>query len=440
MFLIYIVSSITLILTLPPLTIASNPLYMSILFLSFLSILLSSFSADPFSYNLFILDDVALLLSYVTFIVIFISYITSFSLRTSFSYLSSMLLLFLSCFAVFSSSSFLLLYVFYESSLLPIIYIILKWGVYPDRDSRALSMLLFTSIFTFPLGVLIFSILLKSSRLHIYFLSFSTLDNVFLSYWIMFRFAVKLPVYGLHFWLPQAHVEAPTFGSIILAGILLKIGSCGLLRLSYFISPSLLTSSYLISCYLMVATVLRSVFCAMQSDFKRLVAYSSVVHMTVLLLLLLTPSPLSYKSILFLSVFHAFSSPSLFLLVGSYYDLFSTRLLLILRGILLATPLLCLFSTLVFILNVPVPPFPSFLAEIFMFFCVFHLTCLSWYFILLLSFLVIVYSLLWYVTSSFGAVVPSSVSQYQSPSLLTYLSFSSYLSPSVTLLLLLSTF
>ena len=168
------------------------------------------------------------------------------------------------------------LYLFYEASLVPILYIIIKWGSYPERSLSSIMLLVYTSVFTFPFLYIIFKF---------YFSSFTFVFNLvdrrvgssFLSRVIIFfTFAVKLPVYGLHYWLPMAHVEAPTFGSILLAGVLLKLGGVGLIRFSPLIALDLLKSVFL--GYSLVLMVFVTLVCCIQSDFKRLVAYSSVSH------------------------------------------------------------------------------------------------------------------------------------------------------------------
>lgn len=153
--------------------------------------------------------------------------------------------------------------------------------------------------------------------------------------WVVLSFSVKLPVFGLHFWLPIAHVEAPTFGSIILAGLLLKMGGCGLIRCLPLLEGGVLeTLREWFRVYLLAALVFSSLLCLAQRDFKRLVAYSSVVHITVVLSLLCTPSPLSIRVILVLLVTHGLSSPLLFFIVGMVYSIFSTRELPFIRGLL----------------------------------------------------------------------------------------------------------
>lgn len=155
---------------------------------------------------------------------------------------------------------------------------------------------------------------------------------------IFLTFAVKLPIYGLHFWLPIAHVEAPTFGSIILAGILLKLGGVGLIRCLDLIDLSVMRE-YLIS-YFIVFLCYVTLVCLFQSDFKRLVAYSSVSHIIALPILLFSNNIMSIKSIVMLMLFHGLRSPILFMLVGVIYSMFSSRQLIIIRGLLLTSPLL----------------------------------------------------------------------------------------------------
>jgi len=232
-----------------------------------------------------------------------------------------------------------------------------------------MMLLLYTAIFTFPflyvlffthssLNTLDFSVLLFSSSL-------SIKSRSLVSLVVLFTFAVKLPIYGLHFWLPIAHVEAPTFGSMILAGVLLKLGGVGLIRSSYIISSSLLSSWVL--AYLALFLVIVTIICCFQSDFKRLVAYSSVSHMMAIPVLILSNLSISFKSIILVMFFHGLSSPLIFMFVGVLYSLYSTRQLMSVRGLVLISPLFSFLLVLAFFFTMSAPPFPSFLGEVIFF-------------------------------------------------------------------------
>lgn len=302
-----------------------------------------------------------------------------------------------------------MLYFFYECSLLPILYIIIKWGSYPERSLRAIMLLIYTSIFTFPFIIVIFSFYnLQGSFL----LIDSTLSNIsslgFLSTFIIFStFAVKLPVYGLHFWLPIAHVEAPTFGSMILAGILLKLGGVGLMRCYKLIDLNLLGSIFI--AYFIIFILYVTIVCLFQSDFKRLVAYSSVSHIMAIPILLLSGNLISMKSLVLLILFHGLSSPLLFILVGITYSIFSTRQLIMIRGLLLTSPLVSFILVLAFFFTLSAPPFPSFVSEVY--FLVSSLSYSSYfiYVFCIFTFLSLLYNLNWLRAIVFSRATPSNI-------------------------------
>lgn len=303
-------------------------------------------------------------------------------------------------FLTFSSSNFFFVYVRYESRLLPIIFIIIKWGSYPERSVRSLILLGYTVVFRLPFLFFLFYFFNTFHSFYLLFPSQNLLYHSFFLFLSFFVFAVKLPLYGLHFWLPIAHVEAPTFGSIILAGILLKLGGLGLIRLSYLFSFFPLRFSFL--SFFFFSLVYVGIVCSFQSDLKRLIAYSSVVHIITIPFLLLAYSILSFKSILIVIVFHGFRSSVLFILVGLLYEFMLTRQVILLRGLLLINPLLCLIIILSFFFTLPAPPFLSFFTEVLFIISSFPLDFSIVIPFLFLSFFSLVYNLNWLVRVVFS--------------------------------------
>lgn len=318
--------------------------------------------------------------------------------------------LFVTCLIVFSSRSIFIIYFFYELALLPILYIILKWGVYPDRLVRSLILLIYTSFFTFPLLWCLVSYYYFSNRLLLLSSPSYLVTDFFIILLVSLSFLVKLPVYGLHLWLPIAHVEAPTIGSIILAGVLLKLGGVGLIRFSLVFKLEECFIFFL--SYLLVSLLYVTVVCRYQSDFKRIVAYSSVSHMIVVPILLLANNILSFKCLVLVIFLHGLSSPLLFSIVGVLHLFIKTRQLVVLKNTTLLNPLFAFLCVLGFIFSVAAPPFPSFTVEVFTFFSCFCLTSLAAFVLRVYVFLSIRYRLLWLVPV---VVLSKETSPYVSP-------------------------
>lgn len=190
----------------------------------------------------------------------------------------------------------------------------------------------------------------------------------------------------------MAHVEAPTFGSMILAGVLLKLGGVGLIRFSCVIDFNSL-KFYLIG-YFLVFLCYVTLVCCFQSDFKRLIAYSSVSHMITIPIMIFSSNLVSFKGVVSVIFLHGLRSPLLFILVGIIYRYTSTRQHIILRGLITYRPLFSFFSVLAFFFTLSAPPFPSFISEVF--FTISSVSIWVWAlpFLLVFLFLSIVYNLI----------------------------------------------
>lgn len=345
-------------------------------------------------------DSLSLFMVFLLFFIIYVAYINS--LRFSSYKLIAFVFLCLTvfCFQVFTTSHLFYLYFYYEASLIPILYIIIKWGSYPERSLRAMIMLVYTLLFGAPVLILIifFNRTIGSWMYPIYGLSS---PSFLFSLLIFLCFSVKLPIYGLHFWLPIAHVEAPTFGSVILARILLKLGGVGLLRLSPLVDQFSLVDSTL--SYFIVFIIYRSLVCCYQSDLKRLIAYSSVAHIIVIPFLIMSNNSLAVQALILVMLLHGLSSTLLFMSVGILYSIFSSRQLLLMRGLVLTSPLFRFILIITFLFTLSAPPLPSYVAEVFFILSSYILTPHIIFVVLLFAFFGLVYNLNWLMRTLFAS-------------------------------------
>ena len=272
---------------------------------------------------------------------------------------------------VFCVLDVLMFYIFFESILIPMFLIIGIWG---SRERKILA------AYYFFLYTLFGSVLMLLSIIYIYIQVGTTDYEVLLSFkfsdfeqkllWCTFflAFAAKVPMVPVHLWLPEAHVEAPTAGSVILAGVLLKLGTYGFIRFSLPLFPE--ASFYfapLVYTISLVGIIYTSLTAIRQSDFKRIVAYTSVAHMNVVMLGIFSFNNIGIEGAILQSLSHGFVASALFVIIGVVYERYRTRLVKYYGGLVHTMPLyvsIFLFFTMA---NIGFPGTSGFIGELLIF-------------------------------------------------------------------------
>nr|YP_010596830.1 NADH dehydrogenase subunit 4 [Cacopsylla burckhardti]UFP91886.1 NADH dehydrogenase subunit 4 [Cacopsylla burckhardti]WAK85089.1 NADH dehydrogenase subunit 4 [Cacopsylla burckhardti] len=263
-----------------------------------------------------------------------------------------------SLFVVFYVDSFILFYLGFEMSVIPILLILFGWGYQPDRLEAGFYMLIYTVLFSLPLLLKIF---------YLDNLVFSSGETSLSFFMFVMAFLVKLPMVGLHFWLPRAHVEAPVFGSMILAGVMLKLGGYGVFKLSLILGDFFFKNSKILIVFSLLGGALLSGICFVQSDLKLLIAYSSIVHMSIVLSGLLTMHNLGLSGSVMMMVGHGFCSSGLFCILGLTYNRSMTRSIIMNKGFISVIPI-CSFWWFMFCSsNLSFPPCLNLPGELFLF-------------------------------------------------------------------------
>nr|BAB97222.1 NADH dehydrogenase subunit 4 [Tigriopus japonicus] len=359
----------------------------------------------------FVLDDMGfymLLLNKLIFILIILGGTEENKVYTGVVYAMGILV---GC--CFQLHSVFIFYVYFEVSLLPMVLLILGWGYQPERLSASKYLLLYTIFFSFPLLMYIVSAEMGGSGS-----SFSEwacsgesvgLMEALGSLALLGGFLVKIPLYGIHLWLPKAHVEASSGGSMILAAVLLKLGGIGIWRVLPVVQGLGASVSVLVSLGLYGGAMV-SMICLGQSDLKLLVAYSSVSHMSLVVWGLLSNSTLGSYASLMMMVAHGFASSGLFYSAGIFFKEAGSRSLLLNQGLLGVVPGFAVLWFVINCLSMATPPSMNFFSEVEVLVMSYSLSTLLWLSVLVMAFFSVAYSMLCYTTTSHGR--SSSVSRF----------------------------
>nr|QXE43459.1 NADH dehydrogenase subunit 4 [Ophidascaris baylisi] len=259
------------------------------------------------------------------------------------------------CIFFFVPTNVIMMYMFFELSMFPILIMILGYGSQIEKVNSAYYLIFYASFCSFPFLFVYFKSLFFINL--VYFDFSLSWEMVFV---LSLSFMMKFPVYFLHLWLPKAHVEAPTTASMLLAGLLLKLGTAGFLRI-------LGCSSFVHNNFSMIVALLGMIlaaFCCMfQSDAKALAAYSSVTHMSFVLMALLFVIMSSKTSGVIMMLAHGYTSTLMFYLVGEFYHVSLSRMVYYMSSFFSSSMIMALIFAVVFLSNSGTPPSLSFVSE-----------------------------------------------------------------------------
>nr|YP_009111957.1 NADH dehydrogenase subunit 4 [Butorides striata]AHN95842.1 NADH dehydrogenase subunit 4 [Butorides striata] len=270
----------------------------------------------------------------------------------------------------FSTTELMLFYISFEATLIPTLILITRWGNQPERLSAGTYLLFYTLISSLPLLITILYLHAQTGTLHLTMLKLDhpiltpSWTNLLSGLALLMAFMVKAPLYGLHLWLPKAHVEAPIAGSMLLAALLLKLGGYGIMRVTLLTGPLSNHLHYPFTALALWGALMTSSICLRQTDLKSLIAYSSVSHMGLVIAASMIQTHWSFSGAMILMISHGLTSSMLFCLANTNYERTHSRILLLTRGLQPLLPLMATWWLLANLTNMALPPTTNLMAEL----------------------------------------------------------------------------
>nr|YP_009170006.1 NADH dehydrogenase subunit 4 [Sasia ochracea]ALE19827.1 NADH dehydrogenase subunit 4 [Sasia ochracea] len=313
----------------------------------------------------------------------------------------------------FSTTELMLFYIAFEATLIPTLILITRWGNQPERLSAGIYLLMYTLISSLPLLTTLLYLNTQAGTLYLPMIklvnpnpptnSWTTpLSNLAL----LLAFMVKAPLYGVHLWLPKAHVEAPIAGSMLLAALLLKLGGYGIMRITLLTN---ITSDLLLYPLLALAlwgALMTSSICLRQTDLKSLIAYSSVSHMGLVIAATMIQTHWAFSGAMILMISHGLTSSMLFCLANTNYERTHSRILFLTRGLQPLLPLMMVWWLMANLTNMALPPTTNLMAELTIMISLFNWSPLTLLLTGIASFLTASYTLFMLLTTQRGPLPP----------------------------------
>lgn len=377
-----------------------------IIIIYFLSISNLCIVSKIFINNIYIyMDLVSFLLCILVVFIIVVICVDNFSNKDIYLYIAVCLIQ-ISLLFCFFSCNLILFYIFFEFSIIPLFYIILYKGFNIERFIACLYILLYTLISSF-----LFLLLCINMSYNIFiffdknlFLFFN--EEGVIWFFMIIVFLVKIPLYIGHSWLRKAHVEAPVRGSMLLAGVLLKLGCFGVYRVVYFINFNVF---YFFCKFLVIFSLIGAIYsciiCMRQIDIKILIAYSSVRHIRILVRAMFRMSKIGWSGRVGIILGHGLCSRCLFFISNILYNRLHTRNLLILKRVFNYYPVVYFFWLIFVLINIGRPPLINFFSEIMLVISILKISIITTILLGAYLLLVIYYNLCIFLRFNHGSLI-----------------------------------